>query len=512
MENFRPLELSDYFAILRRRKWLILVPLVVISVATFFVLRFVPNIYRSETFIMVEQQKIPVEYVRPTVQTDLSVYLQTLKEQVLSRTRLQFVIEELRLREKSGAKTIDEEIENLREHIDVELVRSPGRVGLAGFKMFYEGRTPELAQSVLRVITSLLIDENLRIREQQATSTTRFLGVELEGARVTLQEQEKRLSEFKIRYFGELPQQQQTNLALLGQLNTQLGTNTDALNRLEQEKTYLQSLLDTQRAIRRQQDSQLQSVLTGGADGTMPARAGSGLDALDVRLKELRTRLVNFETRYTPDHPDVVRLKAEIERLRNALPAKEDATGTESDELVSEDLQEAQLTSRLESLEVALNNAQRERTEIQEKIQSLQIRLNISPVREQQLADVTRDYKVAEAQYDDLLRKRNEAKIAANLEMRQQGQRFRILDPPSLPLRPSKPNRPLLNFAGVGTGLLLGLGLAALKEIRKVSLWSARDVTYYLNLPTLATIPRIKTSGRGHSGKKELPRVSVVRG
>ena len=273
------------------------------SLATFLVVTLVPNSFQSETLILVEQQKVPVEFVRPTVQSDLSVHLQTLTDQVLSRTRIQHVIDKLGLQGEGGEETIDEVIEAVRDHLEIELVRNQGRTELAGFKMSYVARKPELAQSILREITSLLIEENLRIREQQAIGTTRFLETELARARVTLQEQEKLLSEFKIRNCGELPQQQQTNLTLLGQLHTQLGANTVALNRLEQDKTYAQSLLDTQRAIRRQQYSQLQSLLTGGTDGTMSARAGGGVDALDVRLKELRTLLLNIETRYTPDHP-----------------------------------------------------------------------------------------------------------------------------------------------------------------------------------------------------------------
>ncbi len=252
----------------------------------------------------------------------------------------------------------------------------------------------------------------------------------------------------------------------------------------------------------------MQSLL---GDGSVPA--GSGSDASAMRFKEMQTRLVNLEGRYTANHPDVVRLKAEVERMRKAFPSKEaeDGVGGENPQVVSENPEEAQLVGRLKSLNVALQNAQGEQAELKKKIRRLQGRVNVSPVREQQYADVTRDHDVAKAQYDSLLQKRNDAEIAANLERRQQGQRFRILDPPSLPSLPSRPNRPMLHLAGVGMGLFLGLGLAALMEIKSASLWSPRDVTYYLNLPTLATLPRIQTP-RGRGVPKHGAGFRVVRG
>ena len=511
MSEFRPLQFDDYAAILRRRKWLILSVFLIFSVITPLVVALVPNRYRSETLILVEQQKIPAEYVRSTVQEDLSLYLQTLTDQVLSRTRLQYVIEELELQKDREGVTMDQLIQGLRNDIEIELVRNPGRVGgLGGFKMFYESQSPEVAQSVLREVTALLIEENLRVREQQAVGTTRFLQTELDHARVDLQEQEQRLKEFKITYFGELPQQQATNLALLGQMHTQMSANSNSVNRMEQEKTYLNSLLAARRTVRRQQEEQMQSLLD---DGSVPVGSGSD-DASTMRFKEMQTRLVNMEGRYTANHPDVVRLRAEIERMRKTLPSKqaEDGAGGENPEVVSQDPEEVQLASRLKSLDMALQNAQREQAELKKKIRRLQGRVNVSPVREQQYTDVTRDHGVAKAQYDSLLQKRNDAEIAANLERRQQGQRFRILDPPSLPASPSEPNRPMLHLAGIGFGLLVGLGFAGLLEIKSASLWSPKDVTYYLNLPTVATIPRIQTPKQGRGVPKQGAGLNVVRG
>jgi len=482
MINYRPLELRDYFAILRRRKWFIVFPTLLAAAATFFFVRSLPNLYRSETLILVEQQNVPEAYVRSTVQADLPQRLQTLTHQIFSRTRLQAIIERLGLYRYSSTGSVDELVAQLRKDIEIELVPRRDQPGVAGFKIYYQAPSPQLAQNVVRELTALLIEENLRVREQQAVGTTQFLDAQLEHARLRLQEQEGRLREFKTRYFGELPSEQDTNLALLGQLNIQLQANADRLNRQEQEKTYLESLLAAQTAVR---------------------RPGSvSVDTSTRRLEELQTRLLDLENKYTPDHPDILATKREIQRLQAARAEAEQKKRTGSgDETTAsvgaaESAEEAQIRSRLEAVELAHQQILQEREQIQEQIRTLQRRVSITPLREQQLTDLTRDYEVAQQQYDSLLQKKHEAEIAADLERRQQGEQFRVLDPPSLPTTPYKPNRLLFDLLGLGGGLLLGFGLVVAAELKDESLRSERDVSYYVNLPTLATVPRIRALAR----------------
>ena len=482
MINYRPLELRDYFAILRRRKWLIVCPTLLAAAATFFFVRSLPNVYRSETLILVEQQNVPETYVRSTVQADLPQRLQTLTHQIFSRTRLQTIIKKLGLHQHSATESVDELVAQLREDIEIELVPRRDQPGVAGFKIYYHAPSPQLAQNVVRELTALLIQENLRAREQQAVGTTQFLDAQLEQARLPLQEQEGRLREFKTRYFGQLPSEQDTNLALLGQLNIQLQANADRLNRQEQEKTYLESLLAARTAVRRSDSDTL--------------------DASARRLEELKTRLLDLEAKYTPDHPDILATKREIQRLQEARAevGQEKRTGTDDETTASagaaERAEEAQIGSRLEAVELARQQTLQEREQTQEQIRTLQRRVSITPLREQQLTDLTRDYEVAQQQYDSLLQKKHEAEIAADLERRQQGEQFRVLDPPSLPTTPYKPDRLLFNLLGLGGGLLFGFGLVVAAELKDESLRSERDVSYYINLPTLATVPRIRALAR----------------
>ena len=498
--NRRPLDVRDYLNILRRRKWVIVFPTLLVGVATFFITKAVPDLYRSETLILIEEQKVPEAFVRPTVQTDLAVRMQTLKQQIFSRTRLQAIIEKFGLLQSGRTGSLDKLVDRLRnKDIEIELVPRRDRRGVAGFKIYFAASSPPLAQAVLREITGLFMEENLRARAQQAAGTTQFLEVQLGRARQRLQEQEQRLRKFKMRYFGELPQEQQTNLTLLGQSHIELQANSSTLDRQQQEKTYLESLLSAQAVIQESGGR----VLGLSAPDT-PAR----------RLEVLQTRLLELEAKYTPDHPDLISTQAEIDRLKHARAEAAEEKGEGTDDPLKDKVPAAQSAeairtrSRLQALEVAVQQTLQERTEIQERIRTLQRRVTVTPLREQQLTELTRDYEVAQRQYDSLLQKRHESQMAADLESRQRGEQFRILDPPNLPTAPYKSPRLRLNLLGVGGGLFLALAMVVGLEFTNDSLRTERDVSYYINLPTLASVPRVRIPRRkrrrdeGGLGKK----------
>jgi uncharacterized protein involved in exopolysaccharide biosynthesis len=295
------------------------------------------------------------------------------------------------------------------------------------------------------------------------------------------------LRKFKMRYFGELPQEQQTNLTLLGQMHIQLQANSSTLDRQQQEKTYSESLLSAQAVIQESGGR----VLGLSAPDT-PAR----------RLEVLQTRLLELEAKYTPDHPDLISTQAEIDRLKHARAEAAEEKGEGTDDPLKDKVPAAQSAeairtrSRLQALEVAVQQTLQERKEIQKRIRTLQRRVTVTPLREQQWAELSRDYEVAQRQYDSLLQKRHESQMAADLESRQRGEQFRILDPPNLPAAPYKPPRLRLNLLGVAGGLFLALGLAAGLEFKDDSLRTERDVSYYIDLPVLARVPRVRISSR----------------
>src|SRR5947199_759735 len=236
--------IKDYIAIGRRRLWWLIVPLVLGWALVLSAAWFVPPRYRSETVIIVEQQKVPEQYVLSNVAADLQQRLQSMTQQILSRTRLLGIIENLHLYGE-GDKRIDPDVlvQQMRRDIKIDLVQAPGRPWeLSAFKISYSAPNPALAQQVTGKLSSLFIEENLRNRQQLAENTTKFLEIQLEQARKNLADQEERLSDFKSRYLGELPEQLQTNIQILSGLQARLQAANEGLDKANQQKLYLESL------------------------------------------------------------------------------------------------------------------------------------------------------------------------------------------------------------------------------------------------------------------------------
>lgn len=486
----RELTVDDYLAILRRRKWVILIPAVLGPLVALGIALKIPSRYSSETLVLVEQQKVPDSYVKPVVTEDLNARLATMQEQILSRTRLQPTIERFDLyRELKGREPMEELVDRMRKDISVTPVKSvaAGRQGdVPGFYIGFTADDPRVAQQVCAEITSMFIEENLRQREQSSQGTTKFLQTQLEEAQRQLDEQDAKLAQFKRRHMGSLPDDTQTNLNLLASLNTELAAATQSLHRAQQDKTYTESLLAQQVAAR--------DALTGGSD-PHPER-------LQEQLASMENELLALESRYTSDHPDVIKLKTELEQLR--LKARERArTGSvEAPQIIEaapliESPQIQQLRSRVHAYDRAAEIYSLEQERLKGQIKLYQTRIQLSPLVEQEHKQLTRDYQTALDFYNDLLKKRNQSQMATDLERRQQGEQFRVMDPANLPEKPSYPNRPLFALAGFGGGLALGLALALALEMRDKSLRTELDVEFYLGLPTLAVVPSVGGSGNG---------------
>ncbi len=486
----RELTVDDYLAILRRRKWAIIVPMFLGPMIAFGFSLKIPSRYSSQTLVLVEQQRVPDSYVQPVVTEDLNARLATMQEQILSRTRLQSTIERFDLyKESRGRQPMEELVNRMRGDIAVTPVRSVvgGRQGnVPGFYIEFTANDPQVAQQVCAEITSMFIEQSLRQREQSAQGTTNFLQTQLEDSKRQLDEQDARLAQFKRRYMGALPDETETNLRLLASLNTQLAAVTQTLNRAQQDKTYTESLLAQQLAAR--------DALMGGGD-PHPER-------IEEQIALMEQQLLGLQSRYTSDHPDVIKLKAELEQLRQRSRESAKAAKVEPPESIEsisgiEPPQIQQLRSRVRAYERAVETYTAEQERLEEQIRLYQARIRLSPVVEQEYKEVTRDYQTALGFYNDLLQKRNQSEMATDLERRQQGEQFRVMDPANLPEKPSYPNRPMFALAGFGGGLALGLALALILEMRDKSLRTELDVEFYLGLPTLAVVPPIEGAENG---------------
>jgi polysaccharide biosynthesis transport protein len=504
-QESEPLDLQRYLDVARRRYPFFLVALFAGWLLVWGASWLVPPKYKSGTLILVEQPTMPKDYVTPNVNEDLQGRLQNITQQILSRTRLLHIIDEQNLYPagKHNHVTPDEKVEKMRKDIKIELVRDT-HDQITAFNIYYSAHNPAIAQQVTGELTKLFIDENLEVRQQQSEDTTNFLRSRLETARQSLAEQEAKVRQFKSQHIGDLPSQQATNLQILSGMQSQLQTEEDALNTAQQQRVYLQSLISQYRSI--------QVVAPKNPDGS-----DAGLPAMDKQLEKLRTQLADLSSHYTDEYPDIRNLKSQIaktEKAREQLAAelqsaKAKPVKTDDATAPADPVQHSavlQLQGQLEASQAEIVNRQSAIAALKAKVGEYQGRLNAEPASEQQLADLTRGYDQSKVNYDDLLKKENESQMATSMEHMQQGERFRMLDPPSLPLKPDFPNR--LQFSGiaVGFGLLLGLVVAGGLEFLDGRMHDEKALRELLSIKVIAEIPEIVTAAdeRRSNGKMYL--------
>src|SRR5580700_3648036 len=487
------LNLQQYVDVIRRRHMYFLIPFFLGWLVVWSVSWVLPSRYKSGTLILVEQPSMPKDYVTPNVTDDLQTRLASITQQILSRTRLLHIIDDLNLyADKRGRSNPDELVERMRKDIgEIELVRD-ARNQITSFNIFYSARDPHVAQQVTGELSNLFISENLERRQQKSEDTTKFLEQQLETARQNLAEQEEKVRVYKDQHLGELPTQLQSNLQILSGLQSQLQNEEDGLNADRQQNAYLQSMLEQARAMQR---------TTKSGDG-----APVGIPALDQQLDKLKAQLADLSSHYTDRHPDVRKVKDEIARVEKmreqALANQKTSAATTSaggnpsasspDDLDSRDgAATIQLQGQLKANQIDIANKEHEIAALKEKLNEYQGRLNQEPVREQQFADLTRGYEQSKANYDDLLKKKNSSQMATSMELLQQGEHFQMIDPPSLPLKPDFPNR--LKFCGIGLGIGIVLGgvVAGGTEFLDDRLYNEKALKELLPVNVISEIPPI---------------------
>jgi succinoglycan biosynthesis transport protein ExoP len=497
--------LQQYMGVIRRRHMYFLVPFFLGWLAVWSVSWILPSRYRSGTLILVEQPSMPKDYVTPNVSDDLQSRLQSITQQILSRTRLLRIIDQLNLYATSkGRLNPDELVDRMRKDIEIELVRDAG-LKITSFNIYYSSYDPHVAQQVTSELTNLFISENLELRQQKSEDTTKFLESQLETAKQTLAEQEEKVRVYKDQHLGELPTQLASNLQILTGLQSQLQNEEDGLNADRQQNAYLQSMLEQSRALQRTPKS---------GDGT-PV----GIPALDQELDKLRAQLADLSSHYTERHPDVRKLKEQIaktEKMREqaladlksgatTTPASGNPPASVPDGLDSRDgAATMQLQGQLKANQIDITSKEHEIAALKAKINDYQGRLNQEPVREQQFADLTRGYEQSKANYDDLLKKKNSSQMATSMELLQQGEHFQMIDPPSLPLKPDFPNR--LKFCGIGLGVGIALGgiVAGGLEFLDDRLYDEKALKGLLPVAVISEIPPIASPQEERRQERKL--------
>jgi len=480
MLGHRELTMEDYADILKRRVWLIVssaVILLVVCIAATFV---IPPRFQSQTLILIEHQKVPDDYVKPVVDEDLSARLASMKEQILSRSRIEPIIKRFNLFSK-GNPTMDDRVLMTQKAIGVKTIpSSESSHGMPGFYITFTAQNAHTAQQVCAEISSLYVTENLSARQQSAEGTTDFLKQQLADSKRNLDEQDSKLAAFQQRYFGRLPEQEQSNTNTLTALTTQLDAVTQALNRQQQDVTFLQAMVAQQ---------------THDLQNGEPAAATAAVDERKVQLRALLAQKQALDAQYTTDHPDVVEISRKIADLQAqiARAASEPAPITTAPVVTRPDPpQLQQLKAQLHAAQQAMVDAKQEQARVEAQVRAYEGRIESSPQVEQQYKQITRDHQTALDFYNSLLTKMNESSMATALEQRQQGEQFHVMDAANLPEEPIFPNRKLFAGGGLLGGLVVGLLIAGLLEYRDTSVRNERDIWAFTKLSTLAVISHIE--------------------
>ena len=468
------LDIKDYLHIALRRKWYFIVPFVLITIAAIAYAHYAPNVYRASTLILVEPQKVPSSYVKPTVTENIESQLRTITEQIMSRSYLERIINEFDLYPEMRKRLpLESVIERMRRCIDVRVKK--GRV----FSVSFEDQDPVIAMKVANRLASLFIEGNLKVREERAEGTLVFLEKELERVRKLLKQQEKKVSEFRAKHLGVLPEQLEANLRTLDRLQLQLQSNGEALKTAEETRRMLQ-----------QQLSQMQTMpmitVDEGSSGEEIAPEGSNLSKLKAYLEQLRLR-------YTEKHPEVRRIKrliAQMEKEEKGNEANEE--GSKETSTNEEPSWTSQIEAQLAQLDAEIAQLKNERNRLKSEIKEYERRVEITPKIEQQLKELTRGYEVTQKEYQSLLDKKLQAELAANMERKQKGERFKVLDQAKIPERPFKPNRQKIILFGVFLGMAIGGGLVGLVEYLDHSFYKIEDLEQFTGISVIASIPKIR--------------------
>jgi polysaccharide chain length determinant protein (PEP-CTERM system associated) len=466
-------QLKAFWHTVRHYRGWIFLGTVILSLVGFAIVLLMPDRYKATTTILVDPQKVSEKYVSPTVNSDPGQRLTTITQQVLSATRLQQIIDDMHLYpELKGKMSREEVIELMRKDITIT-VKQGSSSGLSAFTIEYEGRQRQQVAQVANQLAASFIEWNVKSREQQSQDTTEFLDAQLKEAKANLEQQEAQLSAFKMRHLGEMPEQQAANMQALTQLQTQFQANADALNRLEVERTLL--------------SRGLENPSTGEAKAA-PVLTERG--KLEDERRRLRARLQDLQNRYTSAHPEVVDTASQLQRVEDRLKI------LPPDPVVAVAQDNTAVTVRLQLLDRESKRLTQEQERITGQMASYRSKVDAVPVREQEMAELNRNYSVSKDHYQSLLDKTFSAGMAADLEKKQQAEHFTILDLAQVPEKPFKPKRGLMFIGAFLGALAMSLGLAYLADMMNSSVKFERELKAMLpaNVPLLAVVPQLQSA------------------
>jgi polysaccharide biosynthesis transport protein len=499
MKDFTKLHPLDYLKILRRRWWYTLLTFILVGVAVTVYAWRMPDVYRSESRIMVESAVIAQDYVRPSIRSTPEEQIAAIRGQVQSRTFLEQMIQEFpTLGYGTNPKfSMDDTVRALNKNIEI-LNTSKNT-----FSISFSATNPELAQQFTQRMVNSLIQKSTSARKTRAVETDQFLDEQLRRAEQDLATHEEKIKQFKTLHLGGLPEQSAANLNALNSLSTQLVSIENSLQQARERQKLLEIRVQQQKRL----NLMTQNILIPETPSTDLA---SNIPPVDPKLEAKQAELAALIARYTPNHPDVIRLSREVEELKKqhaaavaemtelGAPAeagkKAGAAQAEipvPDTAGAPDLEDMTTKFEEDSIKSEIANKEKEKHRILDQIKTYQSRLNLTPAIEQELMALTRERENLQKQYSNLQDKKFQSQMTANMETNRSEDTYTVIDPANLPERSSFPNRVQIIIMGLGAGFILGLGAALGREMLDTTLVGEEEASSVLNLPVLVSISEI---------------------
>ncbi|MBE0568187.1 MAG: hypothetical protein IH577_00720 [Deltaproteobacteria bacterium] len=488
------MEPGEFLEILRRRKWLIVFSFLIILFLAMVYCVVVPDQYRSETKILIIPPSVAEGMVRTTVNVSTRDRLMAIEQDTISRARLLSVINSIGIdRLRFEGLSEEDMLGKMRGRIELDIVKNPDRNPERNVNTFYLAflhEDPKVAQQVTSSLGALFIGENIKLREAVTQETSMFLETQLEETKVRLEQQEEKLKNYKLRYGGELPQQEGANLNRLQRMQDQIKNNSDAIARLQDRKAFLESQLS---AIAK--SIQVDSP-EGSADQMIPMSMLADLAARKKKLEEATRK-------FTERHPAVVQARWEVEQAEAQIAeARKEAKKSGSaggsvpvgglQHLTPEMAEVQRLRQQISQIDMDINALKRESANAARMIDQIQYKVDRLPQREQEMISLMRDYEKIKKSYDDLLDKKLKANISKNLEENQKAERFQVVEPANLPSRPSEPDRLQVILLAMLVSMVVGVGGSFLLELMDPTLRGAKEFRSYFEIPILASLPVIQ--------------------
>ena len=513
--------LDDYLAILKRRKWQLIVPALLLSVVAVLAALLLPPMYRSTATILIEQQEIPTDLVRTTVTGYADERIQVISQRVMTTDKLTKIIERHDLYpELRSKRSMNAAVEAMRGGaIEVKMIsaesgdsrRNQGPT--IAFSLAYDSVSPSLAQAVASDLVSLYLNENIERRQAAVEETTAFLAAEASKLGEQIASYEAQLATFQEKNTDNLPQFASVNREWMTRTEERLRDNARAIQTTEEQMIYLESELSqlspfqpSSPAARLQELETLYPGMSARYSPDHPDRVQiekeiaalrsvvgePDVASIELRLASLNSQLAVLKKRYSDSHPDVAALKRGIAATQTEL-AKARRSPASRSARIPDNPAFVQLRAKFEAARLQMDALKKERGDLEGDLKKFESRIMAAPRVEQEYLMLMRDYENSRANFKEVRDKQMQAELAKSLESDRKGERFTLIEPPLLPERPFKPNRPGILTLGVVASVAGGLGNLALREVLDKGVHGARAVLAITGAPPLAAIPYIVT-------------------